>query len=60
MSDSKPVVGIIMGSQSDWKIMKNAADRLATLGVAHECKIISAHRTPERLDDYARGARARP
>lgn len=59
MNASSPVVGIIMGSQSDWKVMKNAADRLEALGVAFECKIISAHRTPERLDKYARGARDR-
>ena len=58
MSVSSPVVGIIMGSQSDWKVMKNAADRLESLGIAHECKIISAHRTPERLDEYARSAGA--
>lgn len=59
MSTSSPVVGIIMGSQSDWKVMKNAADRLDALGVANECKIISAHRTPERLDAFARTARER-
>ena len=59
MNASSPVVGIIMGSQSDWKVMKNAADRLEALGVAFESKIISAHRTPERLDKYVRGARDR-
>lgn len=50
-------VAIIMGSQSDWPIMKNAADTLAALGVSHDARIVSAHRTPERLYDFARGAR---
>jgi 5-(carboxyamino)imidazole ribonucleotide mutase len=54
MSDVK--VGIIMGSQSDWPTMKAAADILDELGVAHEAKIVSAHRTPDRLWDYGRGA----
>jgi 5-(carboxyamino)imidazole ribonucleotide mutase len=52
----KPVA-IIMGSQSDWGTMKHAADALDTLGVAYESLIVSAHRTPERLYDFARGAR---
>ena len=52
----KPLVGIIMGSQSDWITMKEAADMLDALGVAYEAKIISAHRTPRRLYDYAVGA----
>jgi 5-(carboxyamino)imidazole ribonucleotide mutase len=51
-------VAIIMGSQSDWATMKHAADVLETLGVAHELKIISAHRTPERLYSFAKGAKA--
>ena len=51
-------VAIIMGSQSDWVTMKHAADILDSLGVAHEAKIISAHRTPERLYEFARGAKA--
>ncbi len=55
----KPVVGIIMGSQSDWPTMKNAADVLGDLGVAFEARIVSAHRTPQRLYDYAHGAKAR-
>jgi 5-(carboxyamino)imidazole ribonucleotide mutase len=59
MNASTPVVGIIMGSQSDWKVMKFAAERLEALGIACESKIMSAHRTPERLEAYARGARAR-
>lgn len=59
MNASNPVVGIIMGSQSDWKVMKFAAEHLEALGIACESKIMSAHRTPERLEAYARGARAR-
>lgn len=57
MSDEKLLVGIIMGSQSDWHIMKNASDVLNELGVAHECKIVSAHRTPDRLYNYAKVAK---
>ena len=49
-------VGIIMGSQSDWPTMKHAADILDVLGVAHETKIVSAHRTPDRLWDYGKSA----
>ena len=59
MSETKPVVGVIMGSQSDWHIMKQATDVLAELGVAYETKIVSAHRTPKRLVDYAETAAAR-
>lgn len=55
MSDAK--IGIIMGSQSDWPTMKHAADILDELGVAHEVKIVSAHRTPDRMYDYARAAK---
>lgn len=58
MPKSKPPVAIIMGSQSDWSTMKHAADTLAELGVAHEARIVSAHRTPERLYSFARGAKA--
>ena len=50
-------VAIIMGSQSDWPVMKNAADTLDQLGIGYEARIVSAHRTPERLYDFARGAR---
>jgi len=53
------VIGIIMGSQSDWETMRHSADVLAALDVAHETRIVSAHRTPERLYDYAKGAAAR-
>ena len=54
-----PKVGIIMGSTSDWPTMKHAADVLTELGVAHEAKVVSAHRTPDRLYDYAKSAKAR-
>ncbi|HPU15703.1 MAG TPA: 5-(carboxyamino)imidazole ribonucleotide mutase, partial [Polymorphobacter sp.] len=59
----KPLVGIIMGSTSDWATMKPAADILTALGVPHETRVVSAHRTPARLVDYAttavgRGLRA--
>lgn len=55
----QPLVGIIMGSRSDWETMRHAAETLTTLGVAHETKVVSAHRTPERMRDYAQGAAAR-
>ena len=54
-----PVVGIIMGSTSDWETMRHAADTLDQLGVAYEKKVVSAHRTPQRLYDYANSAKAR-
>jgi 5-(carboxyamino)imidazole ribonucleotide mutase len=53
------LVGIIMGSQSDWETMRHAADALTSLGVAFETRVVSAHRTPDLLMDYAGGARAR-
>ena len=53
------LVGIIMGSRSDWETMRHAADLLAQLGVAHETRVVSAHRTPQRLYDYAGGAAER-
>jgi 5-(carboxyamino)imidazole ribonucleotide mutase len=59
MADQPPVVGIIMGSTSDWETMRHAADMLETLGVAHESKVVSAHRTPDRLVNYAKGAAVR-
>jgi 5-(carboxyamino)imidazole ribonucleotide mutase len=52
-------VGIIMGSRSDWETMRHAAEMLDALEIAYETKVVSAHRTPERLYDYARGASAR-
>jgi 5-(carboxyamino)imidazole ribonucleotide mutase len=54
-----PAVGLIMGSQSDWATMKHAADTLEALGVPFEARIVSAHRTPNRLVDYASGAQRR-
>jgi|SRR3954452_9953356 len=56
---TQPLVGIIMGSSSDWETMRHAADTLDQLGVAHETKIVSAHRTPKRLHDYAHSAKER-
>ena len=54
-----PVVGVIMGSQSDWPIMEKACDLLDQLGVLFEARIVSAHRTPQRLYDYAQTAKGR-
>jgi 5-(carboxyamino)imidazole ribonucleotide mutase len=59
MTQGAPLVGIIMGSQSDWATMRHAAETLAALGVPHETRIVSAHRTPDRLRAYAAGARER-
>jgi 5-(carboxyamino)imidazole ribonucleotide mutase len=56
---TKPVVGIIMGSDSDWPTMKAAADACAEFGIAHEVQVISAHRTPRDLERYATSAHAR-
>jgi 5-(carboxyamino)imidazole ribonucleotide mutase len=55
----KPLVGLIMGSQSDWATLKHAADTLEALGVPYESRIVSAHRTPRRMADYAEGAQKR-
>ena len=55
----QPLVGIIMGSSSDWETMRHAAETLDSLGVAHETKIVSAHRTPKRLQDYSAAAKER-
>ncbi len=59
MSQSRILVGIIMGSQSDWPTMKRAAEILDELGVPYEARIVSAHRTPERLYSYAKAAEGR-
>jgi 5-(carboxyamino)imidazole ribonucleotide mutase len=56
---SKPLVGIIMGSKSDWPVMSHAAEMLDKLGVAYEAKVVSAHRTPRRLVEYAESAAGR-
>jgi len=58
-TDENPQVGIIMGSQSDWDTMKEAHDILHALDIPHECKIVSAHRTPERMNEYAQTAKER-
>jgi len=58
MPDS-PVVGIVMGSQSDWQTMRHAAEILEELGVSCEAKIVSAHRTPDRMAEYAKSAKGR-
>jgi 5-(carboxyamino)imidazole ribonucleotide mutase len=59
MTPVQPQVGIIMGSRSDWETMRHAAETLDRLGVAHETRIVSAHRTPQRLVSYAETARSR-
>jgi len=56
---STALVGVVMGSKSDWPTMKHAADKLDALGVAWTAEVVSAHRTPEKLVDYARGAAGR-
>lgn len=56
---SAPLVGVIMGSRSDWPTMKHATETLTALGVSFEARVVSAHRTPDRLYDYARTARDR-
>ncbi|HNB81348.1 MAG TPA: 5-(carboxyamino)imidazole ribonucleotide mutase [Chitinophagaceae bacterium] len=56
---NQPLVGIIMGSDSDWKVMKDASDFLQAQGIAHECHIVSAHRTPRRMMKYANEAAGR-
>jgi 5-(carboxyamino)imidazole ribonucleotide mutase len=59
MAPSRPLVGLIMGSKSDWETLAVAAQTLEALGVAYEAKVVSAHRTPKRLYDYATGAKER-
>ena len=56
---AKPLVGVIMGSRSDWEVMRHAADVLAELGVPHEVEVVSAHRTPDKLFTYAETAAGR-
>jgi len=55
----KPLVGVIMGSSSDWDTLKHADEMLERFGVAHECRVVSAHRTPDDMAEYARGAEGR-
>jgi 5-(carboxyamino)imidazole ribonucleotide mutase len=57
MAEATPPVAIIMGSQSDWTVLKQTADTLDALGIAHDDRIISAHRTPDRMVTFAKGAR---
>jgi 5-(carboxyamino)imidazole ribonucleotide mutase len=59
MADEAPPIGIIMGSQSDWETMRHAAETLDALGIRYETRIVSAHRTPDRLYDYAKSAAER-
>ncbi len=59
MAEAQPLVGLIMGSQSDWTTLRHAADTLDSLGIAFEKRIVSAHRTPQRLVTYAESARER-
>jgi len=56
---TQPLVGIIMGSRSDWETMRHAAETLDALGIAYETKVVSAHRTPQRMVDYAASAAGR-
>lgn len=58
MSKDRVDVAIIMGSQSDWATMRHAAELLEVLGIAHEARIVSAHRTPDRLYEFAKGAKS--
>lgn len=59
MAVPNPLVGIIMGSKSDWETMRHAADILTEFGVPHECRIVSAHRTPKLMVEYAESAQSR-
>ena len=59
MGDAAPQVGVVMGSQSDWPTMAHAVHILEEFGIAHEVRIVSAHRTPDRLVDYAKSAAGR-
>jgi 5-(carboxyamino)imidazole ribonucleotide mutase len=59
MSQTKPVVGVVMGSSSDWDVMQHAVAMLKEFGIAHEAQVISAHRMPDQMFDYAKSARER-
>ena len=59
MTDSKPLVGILMGSKSDWEVMKSASETLRRFDVAHECRVLSAHRTPAATVAYVSAAEGR-
>jgi 5-(carboxyamino)imidazole ribonucleotide mutase len=58
-ASASPLVGVIMGSKSDWETMRHAAEVLQQFGVPHECQIVSAHRTPDWMGEYAKGAESR-
>jgi 5-(carboxyamino)imidazole ribonucleotide mutase len=58
-SGQSPLVGVVMGSKSDWETMREASEVLLQLAVPHECKVVSAHRTPDRMSDYAKKAAER-
>ncbi len=57
--NDKPLVGVVMGSKSDWETMRTAAETLGEFGVAHECRVVSAHRTPQWMGEYAQSAEKR-
>lgn len=57
--DAIPLVAVMMGSRSDWEVMRHASDTLKEFGVAHECRVLSAHRTPQETSEYARSAEER-
>ncbi len=59
LSSSRPTVAVVMGSDSDWSVMRDAAAALTEFGVAHEVEVVSAHRTPQRMIDYGRDASSR-
>ena len=59
MSETTPLVGVIMGSKSDWETMRLSAEMLHQFHIPHECRIVSAHRTPDFMNEYAAGAAAR-
>ncbi|MBN9612518.1 MAG: AIR carboxylase family protein, partial [Actinobacteria bacterium] len=59
MAETAPLVGVIMGSDSDFSVMSEAVQALRDFGIAHEVEVVSAHRTPEKMVAYARGAAAR-
>jgi len=59
MNATQPLVGVIMGSKSDWETMRHTDEMLTRFGVPHECKVVSAHRTPDWMGDYAKSAEPR-
>jgi 5-(carboxyamino)imidazole ribonucleotide mutase len=59
VTQGSPLIGVIMGSKSDWEVMRHAAETLDALAIPHEVKVVSAHRTPQRLYDYAQAAAGR-